>query len=305
MLTTQELKKHIGQEAESIISDGMSIERVGTKYRCPNKGAHKHGDRSPSMSWDPKALQFYCFTCCEKIDVYKYHKEQGLNHVEILDKYGLLDDMSEAITEDELEIELKSLTGSQIEYLDSRGISEETAAHFRLSDHEGNILIPYFNNVGTLTGAKIKNLKNLSPKYYSVKGSKFGLFNKSNLSTSEHLIITEGEFDCMILHQVGFSNVSSIGTGANSLDKFFRVEEKFLKSFPSLIVVSDNDSAGEGMKKTFIDKFNISVKLPDKSSFKGLKDISDVFLKYGAKQIEGIIRSAFQKIEGLDRKSVV
>lgn len=300
MITIGEFKESIGQEAESLISDGMNLEKVGTKYKCPNKAAHKNGDRNPSMSWDPKALQFYCFTCGEKIDIYKLHRQQGLNYAEILDKYGLLDNAeADFSAENDFELELGDLTQLQIDYLIGRGISEETAAYFKLSNHDGNILIPYLSSRGSLTGGKVKNLKNQQPKYFSVKGSTFGLFNKSNLSTKEPLIITEGEFDCMILHQVGFSNVSSIGTGANSLDKLFRMEAEFLKKFPGLIVIADNDSAGEGMEKAFIDKFNITVKLPDKGAFKGLKDISDVFLKYGAKQIEEIIRSASQKIEGL------
>jgi twinkle protein len=300
MVTIRELKEHIGQEAESIISEGMSLERVGTKYRCPNKAAHKHGDRTPSMSWDPKAYQFYCFTCQERIDLYKFHREQGLNYSEILKKYGLLDDAgSDFSPEEDFNLSISDLTESQMEYLIGRGISEETAAYFNLSDHEGNILIPYNNSRGSLTGAKVKNLKNPQPKYYSVKGSIFGLFNKSNLSTKEPLIITEGEFDSMILHQIGFRNVSSIGTGANSLDKLFRMEGEFLKKFPGLIVIADNDEAGSRMEQGFIKEFNISVKLPDRAAFKGLKDITDVFLKYGAKQIEEIIRSASQKIEGL------
>jgi DNA primase len=299
MVTIREFKEHIGQEAESIISEGMDLERVGTKYRCPNKVAHAHGDRTPSMSWDPKALQFYCFTCKEKIDVYRFHQEQNLNFPEMLDKYGLLDDTSDEVSTSELIKGSKDLAEPQIKYLNGRGISEDTASYFNLSNHEGNILIPYHSSRGSLTVAKVKNLKNPQPKYYSVKGSIFGLFNKSNLSTKEPLIITEGEFDSMILHQIGFRNVSSIGTGANSLDKLFRMEGEFLKKFPGLIVIADNDEAGSRMEQGFIKEFNISVKLPDKAAFKGLKDITDVFLKHGVKQIEEIIRSASQKIEGL------
>ncbi len=41
------------------------------------------------------------------------------------------------------------------------------------------------------------------------------------------LIITEGELDCNIIYQCGYSNVTSVGTGANSLDKLFEQERKF------------------------------------------------------------------------------
>ena len=59
----QEIKDRHGQQAENIIANGLNLMKVGKKYRCPNIYAHKHGDRNPSMSWDPNALQFYCFGC--------------------------------------------------------------------------------------------------------------------------------------------------------------------------------------------------------------------------------------------------
>ncbi len=42
------------------------------------------------MSWDPDALQFYCFTCGKKIDIYEYYRKyEGLSHKEILERFNL------------------------------------------------------------------------------------------------------------------------------------------------------------------------------------------------------------------------
>jgi twinkle protein len=289
----------VGEAAENIISDGMGLDKIGKKYRCPNRSAHAHGDRNPSMSFDSKALQFLCFTCGEKIDIYSYYRAQGFTFTEMLQKHGLLEEEFDDISDSELKINSKELTEAQFEYLQKRGISRVTADSFNLGNVQENIIIPYFNSKGILTAAKVKNLKSQSPKYFSVKGSNFGLFNKQNLTTREPLIITEGEFDSMIVHQCGFTNVSSVGTGANSLEKLFKVEGDFLKKFPGLIVISDNDTAGQGMEQAFLKEFNLLAKLPDKTLFKNVKDLNDVFLKYGKGQIEAIINSATRKIEGL------
>lgn len=302
MVTIRELKEHIGQNAENIISQGLGLHRIGGKYRCPNAVAHKNGDKNPSLSWDPKALQFYCFACRDfKIDIYGYHREQGLSHSEIMQEYGLLDQQEDDQSVKDLEIELnfEALKENQIQYLKSRGIEKETASYFQLSNSQLNIFIPYHSGEGRITGAKIKNLKSETPKYFSLKGSVFGLFNKSNLSPSEPLIITEGEFDAMIIHQSGFRNVGSVGTGANSLDKFFQIEKQFLDRFISIIVIADNDEAGKSMEKAFVKKFGLTVKLADKDLFNGLKDVTEIYLKYGASQIQKVIHSASQKIEGL------
>lgn len=297
MTTIKEFKNYIGVEAEGIIAEGLNLQKIGAKYRCPNKEAHANDDKNPSMGWDSKGLNFHCFTCGENVDIYSFYQKQGLNFGEMLAKHGLKNEDNSCVQE--LKFENIPLTNKQIGYLDSRGITKKTAKYFNLSNTQDNIIIPYFSDKGVLVAAKIKNLKNQSPKYFSVKGSNFGLFNKQNLTTRDPLVITEGEFDTMIAHQCGFSNVSSVGTGANSLEKLFKIEGGFLRLFPNLIVIADNDKAGQGMEQAFLKEFGLSAKFPDKGLFKGEKDITDVFLKYGKKQIETIINSATRKIEGL------
>jgi archaellum biogenesis ATPase FlaH/5S rRNA maturation endonuclease (ribonuclease M5) len=300
-MNIQEYKQHMGQQAEHIIAQGMGLVRAGTKYRCPNKSAHKHGDRNPSMSWDSEALQFYCFTCGHKIDIYEYYKEhEGLSHAEIMEKAGgvPMPRQEKPKAAEKINVKYKPLMENQIKYLNSRGLADDTINHFKLYDEAGNIGIPYINNEKVLHGVKIKNMKT-GDKYLSIKGSNFGLFNKLNLTHDKPLIITEGEFDSMIIHQAGFTNVSSVGSGANSLRKLFENEGEYLQSFKTLIIVADNDEKGREMKQAFFEKYGIKVKFPDYKLFGGLKDVNEVFLKYGEDKIKQIINSAAAKIEGL------
>lgn len=295
----QKLKLNIGQAAEHIIADGVPLLRKGKKYHCFNTSAHRNGDKDPSMSWDKEALQFYCFTCNEKIDIYRYYREfEEKSHREIMEKFG----MSSISNQQETKIKIKKrpLQEKQFDYLwEERGLTEETVSYFNLSDNNGNIEIPYINQ-GIVTGIKIKNLKPSGLKYFSESGSKFGFFNKQNVATEKpRLIICEGEFDCMVLHQCNYENVVSVGTGANSLAYLFKQENDFLKMFGSLIILSDNDEAGANMTRAFLQKFNYKVKLPDKALYLDCKDVNEVYLKYGAEQIAKIINSATVKIEGL------
>jgi len=299
MKTIQDIKQYYGQDAERIISSGMSLTKKNSKYHCPNHSAHKNNDSNPSMSWDRNALQFYCFTCKKKIDIYSYLKEhEGLSHSEILQ--GIDTQVHQNNNSTSLDSYTSGdLTDIQYRYLSSRGIVSETAAYFGLFSLDGNIGIPYRDESGFETGVKIKNLKGSNPKYFSVKGSCFGLYNKNNLTLDEPLILTEGEFDAMIVYQSGYKNVSSVGTGAKSLTKLFEKEENFLLQQSSIIILSDNDSYGEDMKKFFINKLKYRIKLPQMSHFKGFKDINEVYLNCGISQVEKIIKSAISKIEGL------
>jgi len=294
-----ELKQSIGQEAENIIAAGIPLDKKGTKYRCFNTQAHRHGDKNPSMSWDAEALQFYCFTCGEKIDIYRYYKEfENLSHKEIMNKQGIRSGAKPVKKKTSFEHDkLTELTEKQIKYLEKRKLKQETWLYFKLKDINGDIAIPYYQDE-KLTGIKIKNMKKDNPKYYSAKGSNFGLFNKDNIRDTSMLILTEGEFDSMIIHQSGFNSVVSVGTGANSLSKILKQEKNFLNKFNSLIVIGDNDQAGQEMERNFLEEFGSKVNFPSKEQFKGCKDINEVYYKYGPEQIKNLIRSASAKTEG-------
>lgn len=298
MMNIQEFKERIGQNAEHIIAQGMNLERVGTKYRCPNKYSHNNGDLHPSLSWDKKALQFYCFTCAEKVDIYSYYTNyKNMSHEEVMQMQEPTDNYRIEIKE-KPEFHLGDLKDFQRDYLKKRGLSDDTIRDFMLGDHQNNIGFPYLNN-GEITGIKLKNMKGNKPKYLSVTGSDFGLYNKDFLNQEEPLVITEGEIDCMSVYEAGYKNVVSVGTGGSSLDKLFRQEEKLLQGFKALIIFSDVDEVGKAMRKAFLDKFGYLVKFPDVEQYKGCKDANEILLQHGKEQILKVIKSASVKIEGL------
>lgn len=301
----QDIKEKVGQAAKDIIIDQLHLERVGTKYRCPNKMEHRHGDRNPSMAWDDDLLQFKCFGCGRLLDIYTLYREY-LNYThaevvrEILGKDNVKDTsmVRNRATFESKAKELTALTDEQIEYLHKRELNDDTIHNFRLQNHQGMITFPYFQNdimIGCKTRKPAKHID--GPKYLSLTGSKPGLFNYDGVSTDKPLIICEGEFDCMIIFQSGFENVVSVGAGANSLTDLIGQYRGFLDGFESLIIFSDNDEAGGNMDRAFLDAFPDKVRLIDKAVMKR-KDANEEYLKGGAEAIRKIIESAQERIEG-------
>jgi twinkle protein len=301
----QEIKERVGQDAKEIIINQLHLERVGTKYRCPDKMAHRHGDRSPSLSWDDNLLQFKCFGCGKLLDIYSLYKEYlNYTHAEIVREILGKDHLSDtsmsknrATFEDKTR-ELTPLNQEQIEYLKKRKLEDPTIHSFKLQNHNGSIAFPYLQNdlmIGCKTRKPQKHVE--GPKYLSLTGSKPGLFNYDGVDTDKPLIICEGEFDCMIIYQAGYQNVVSIGAGANSLTDLIEQYKGFLDSFDSLIIFSDNDEAGANMDKDFLKAFPEKVKLVDKVIMHG-KDANEEYLKAGAEGIKKVIESAQDKIEG-------
>lgn len=301
----QEIKDKYGIEAENIIANGLNLKKKGKKYHCPNTFAHKNGDRDPSMSWDPNALQFYCFGCGMKIDLYGYYREHlNYTHQEIVTQLlGEEDYKNTSIQKnrDTFTEEIKKvqpISKGCMDYIKLRGITEHTVKKFNLGTYKGDIAFPYYR-YETVIGYKTrKPMKDPGkPKMKNITGSKPYLYNIQNTEKSMELIICEGEFDAMIIDQCGYSNVVSVGAGANSLNSLIEQAKDYLEQFQILIIVSDNDESGTRMDKSFVEEFGNKAKLIDKKLYKR-NDINEEYIIYGKDKIVELIESARFKIEG-------
>lgn len=301
----QEIKQKYGQESENIIASGLNLTKKNKMYHCPNPAGHKKGDRTPSLSWDPNALQFHCFGCGLNIDLYGYYKDHlNYTHQEII--MELLGDTeykdipikkNRDIFIEEIK-KLIPINKECIEYIKLRGITEETIKKFNLATYQGSIAFPYYKYetpIGYKTRKPIKNPP--KPKMLNIKGSKPYLFNSQNIENENELIICEGEFDAMVIYQCGYENVVSVGAGANSLTTLIEQSKEFLNKFESLIIVSDNDIAGMEMDKYFIEIFKDKAKLIDKKLYIQ-NDINEEYVVNGKEKIIELIESARFKIEG-------
>lgn len=294
----QELKAQYGQTAEQIIASGLGMSKKGTKYRCPNSYAHRNNDNDPSMSWDKNALQFYCFGCNHKIDIYSYYKDH-LNYTnnEIFQDIKLVESSRSSFYSAANKV--GELTKECMEYVKKRGISEHTAKAFNLGTYKNQIAFPYYK-FKNIVGYKLRQpTKNYTgAKMTNIKGSKPYLFGSQLVEVpNSELIVCEGEFDAMVLYECGYRNAVSIGAGANSIKTIFSQASEFLSNFQNIIIVSDNDEAGTKMDRDAIEILGKRAKLIDKKLYK-LNDINDEFYASGKEKIRKIVESARFKIEG-------
>lgn len=303
----QQFKEHIGDKAETIIAGGLGLERIGSKYKCPNVYKHKNGDNNPSMNYHKEANQFYCLTCQEKIDIYGYYKDYlNYSHNDIVRDFTDNKDITHLSMQkkrDELTTglaQLKEMTVPCIDYVKARGITADTMRTFKLKTYKNLIAFPYYKH-NTIVGVKTRKPEKYNgqgEKMLSIAGSKPYLFNAQNVELKGELIVCEGEFDCMVIHQCGFSNVVSIGAGANSLATLFEQTKDFFTKFENIVIVSDNDSSGDNMDNLFLKEFSDRVKLIDKNLYTK-NDINEEYIMHGKDAIVKIINSARLKIEGV------
>jgi DNA primase len=119
----------------------------------------------------------------------------------------------------------------------------------------------------TIEGKEFKNTPGL-PK------SKI-LFNLHRVKSSIVVYVVESSFDAIRLDQVGFPAVATLGANVSALQ--IRLLEKY---FNNVILVADNDEAGNIMKDKLIEKLGslISVIQIDKK-YKDIGDMDDETIK--------------------------
>lgn len=138
-------------------------------------------------------------------------------------------------------------------YLDQRGISRQTADTFGVGYYAGRgflcgrIVFPIHNERGGLVAYAGRSLDGVGPKYLFPAG-----FSKSR--TLFHLqdavrfapptgkvILVEGFFDCMKVHQAGFGNVVAL-MGTNLSDHQVQL---LAERFRRVVLMLDGDEAGQ------------------------------------------------------------
>ena len=169
-------------------------------------------------------------------------------------------------------------------YLETRGITEQTARMFRLgfvkepeTGHEpyiGKLSIPYLTPAGPID-LRFRSLNaDGGPKYMSRPGATTHIFNINALESDDDVLaICEGELDTVVATQAGFSAVGL--PGANNWKPFY---SRVLADWEKVILLCDGDNAGREMAKNLSRELDnvIPVFMPEG------QDVNDVYLAEGA-----------------------
>jgi DNA primase len=144
-----------------------------------------------------------------------------------------------------LTFQLKNVDTSH-PYLAERGISKETAETFGVGffsgkgSMSGRIVIPIHNSRGELVAYSGRSIDGSEPRYKLPLGfqKSLELFNVHRLS-GPLVILVEGFFDCMKVHQAGFPVVSLMGSSLSKAQA-----EVVATKFQRVVVMLDGDEPG-------------------------------------------------------------
>jgi DNA primase len=228
---------------------------------------------------------YHCFTCGAAGDVVMLlAKLEGLSNVEagrrLVAEYGVRGAASNG--GDAVWTELKRWNPKTVEVLPTvelppsepldeyRGFSKQTIEHFCLRKVSTGILIPFREEMaGRVVGYSIRQI-NRQPKYINSTGFRksdylYGMFELIEYGdVQKHLIICEGQFDCIRISDSGHTNVvATLGATLTPAQAYI------LGHWASkLTILYDGDEAGrvgaQKIKETYSSMFSIVIKsLPE------------------------------------------
>lgn len=185
-----------------------------------------------------------------------------------------------------------------VAYLNSRGISKETAERYSITAFEDrpNVLwLPLFDEDGKLVGAKERRMDwrktSKFPKEKWVTGSKQVLFGIRQCVDFEYIVITEGLIDALSVAEAGVKNACSVPGGMNN-DKWISLNYEWLLKFDKIIVFGDLENGSISLLK------DISTRLPTKIfvvrevDYLGEKDANAILQKFGAEEVRKCVENA-------------
>jgi DNA primase len=151
-----------------------------------------------------------------------------------------------------LKFQLKGVDSNHA-YIASRGISRETVETFGVGfftgkgSMSGRLVIPIHNERGELIAYAGRSIDGSEPKYKLPAGFHKGLelFNlhrvlaKTPAGAGSTVVLVEGFFDCMKVHEAGYAAVALMGSSLST------EQERLLCShFTGVILMLDGDEAG-------------------------------------------------------------
>jgi DNA primase len=314
------------------------LKKVGREFvaRCP-----WHDDRHPSLSVSPTRNRVHCFVCGKGTDAIGWLQDrQGLSFQEAVLELARRTGVSVAECDPEAQAgferewrERRALmaqrteqrqqfhqallqeleqSGEGADYLQSRGISAETAIAWQLGFAGGRLTIPLNDASGQTVGFCGRAMGNQEPKYrnstgdllFQRNGLVFGLDQAAETIRKQGTaLLVEGPLDVIQLHQAGFTNaVACLGTSVSDL----QLQLLRRQGMKHLLIALDGDSAGQAATERLIEQLQPQlvagglsasvVQLPDGQDADGL------IRNQGTTAVEELVASARHWLEWrLDR----
>ena len=186
-----------------------------------------------------------------------------------------------------------------IQYLESRGISEEVAKKYEITvqtSHPNILVFPFYDEKGVLQFVKYRKTdfdkaKDANKEWCeaSTKPILFGM--KQCDDSFDTLVLTEGQMDSLSVATAGIPNAVSVPTGAKGFT-WIPYCWDWLCKWKKIIVFGDFEKNSISLLDELAKRLKDRVEHVRKDNYKDCKDANEILLKYGAEQVRKCVEES-------------
>lgn len=179
-----------------------------------------------------------------------------------------------------------------IQYLESRGISEEVAKKYEITvqtSHPNILVFPFYDEKGVLQFVKYRKTdfdktKDANKEWCeaSTKPILFGM--KQCDDSFDTLVVVEGQLDSLAVATAGIPNAVSVPTGAKGFT-WIPYCWDWLCKWKKIIVFGDFEKGSISLLDELAKRLKDRVEHVREDNYKDCKDANEILLKYGAEQV--------------------
>lgn len=179
-----------------------------------------------------------------------------------------------------------------IQYLESRGISEEVAKKYEITvqtSHPNILVFPFYDEKGVLQFVKYRKTdfdktKDANKEWCeaSTKPILFGM--KQCDDSFDTLVLVEGQLDSLAIATAGIPNAVSVPTGAKGFT-WIPYCWDWLCKWKKIIVFGDFEKGSISLLDELAKRLKDRVEHVREDNYKDCKDANEILLKYGAEQV--------------------
>lgn len=184
-----------------------------------------------------------------------------------------------------------------IEYMESRGISEEITKKYELTiqtDNKEILVFPFKDENNELQFVKYRNInpKSKGSKEWCEKDCKPILFGMNHCNTeNKTLVITEGQIDSLTLSECGIENAVSVPTGALGFTWIPHCWD-WLTSFDNLTVFGDFENGAMTLLPELKKRFKGQIRAVREKDYKECKDANQLLTTHGKQAVIDAVHNA-------------
>ncbi len=277
------------QVRRSLLASGIDIvSEVDIDFiiYCP----FHNNSRTPAAEIHKTNGMFYCFACQETKELTEVIMQaSGRSYFEAArlidskaDHRNLVEVLQETLDKKiefkEYDLEIIEILHNNvfestkaIDYYKDRNIYKDSVVKYKLgySKKQDMVTIPVYSPNGLCLGFVGRSIEGKVFKNTPGLQKSKTLFNLQRAKRYDKVFVVESSFDAIRLEQVGVHAVATLGATIS------KEQRKLLKQyFNQVIVLGDNDEAGQNMSKKMIAYFGTGCIAPTLPQ--GIKDVSDL-----------------------------